>query len=100
MQIVPLQPVPNQDAQALLTNQPCQIHVYDREGDLFFDLAVNNSPIITGRICENKNLLVLNKYFGFLGDFTFYDTAGTDDPVYTGLGTRFVLIYLEPDDIT
>ncbi|MCP1257899.1 phage baseplate plug family protein [Acetobacter lambici] len=29
------------------------------------------------------------------GDLAFADTQGTQDPDYTGLGSRFVLVYAE-----
>jgi hypothetical protein len=57
------------------------------------------SPILSGVLCENVNRLVRNSYFGFLGDLAFLDNQGTSDPFYTGLGTRYSLIYLEPADL-
>jgi hypothetical protein len=43
--------------------------------------------------------MVRETYLGFIGDLSFTDTQGTSDPVYTGLGSRFVLLYLEASDL-
>ena len=53
--------------------------------------------MIGGVICQHTNLIVRNAYFGFIGDLAFLDQQGADDPVWTGLGTRWVLGYIEPD---
>jgi len=63
------------------------------------DVLVGGTTIISGVICENLNRIVRDAYLGFSGDFAWYDTQGTSDPVYTGIGTRFVLLYLTPDDL-
>ena len=100
-QIVPIQPVPNQTTQVVLTGQSCQINIYQSPAALFMDLYVNDEPIKTGAICQDRNRIVRRLYLGFVGDFTFIDTQGTSDPFYTELGSRFLLIYLtaaEADD--
>jgi len=63
------------------------------------DVYVNEVLIIGGVICENKNRIVHSLYLGFIGDLAFFDTQGTDDPDYTGMGARWILIYLAPGDI-
>jgi hypothetical protein len=98
MQIVPLQPVPSQTVKVILNNQVCQINVYQKFFGLYVDILVNNSLIIGGVVCENLNRIVRSKYLGFIGDFTFFDTQGTDDPDYTGLGDQFVFCYIDPTD--
>jgi hypothetical protein len=93
-QTVPLQPVANQTTQIVLAGQNCQISVYQAPAALFMDLLVNDAPIRLGQICQNRNRIVRYLYLGFSGDLIFVDTQGSDDPVYTGLGSRFQLIYL------
>lgn len=66
---------------------------------MFLDLYVANSLIIGGVICENANRIVRSSYLGFVGDLAFFDTQGEEDPIYTGLGSRWVLDYLEPADM-
>lgn len=97
--IVPLQAVPSQTLSANLGNQNCQMRVYQRGDYLFMDVYVNNALIIGGVICQNRNRIVRSAYLSFAGDFIFYDTEGTDDPIYTGLGARFQLMYIPAEDL-
>lgn len=99
MQIVPLQSTPSQTVSVGLGNQQCKINVYQKQPGLFFDLYVAGVVVITGVLCLNLNLLVRNSYLGFVGDLAFVDTQGANDPDYTGLGTRYQLIYLAIGDI-
>lgn len=98
--VIPLQPVPSQTLTALLNQQQTQIVLRQMGDAMFLDLYVDNALIVGGVVCENRNNLVRNSYLGFDGDLIFTDTqAGTDggsDPVYTGLGSQFVLLYLSP----
>lgn len=97
LQLIPLQVVPSQIVNANLGNQNCQMRVYQRGAYLFMDVYVNNVLIIGGVICQNRNRIVRSAYLGFSGDFVFYDTEGGDDPIYTGLGARFQLVYIPAD---
>lgn len=99
MMIVPLNANPNQSLTVGLDNQACQINVYQKGDYVFLDLFVNNARIIAGVICENMNRIVRDLYLGFSGDLVFYDTQGSEDPNYLGLGSRFFLVYLSPDDL-
>lgn len=99
---VPLKPVPNQSTQVVLGGQSCVLHVYQLAYGLFVDVEVNDQLVVAGVICQNLNRVVRSLYLGFSGDLTFWDTAGTDDPqdpVYTGLGARFVLLYLSASEL-
>jgi len=101
---VPLNAVPSQTVTVNLGNQPCQITVRQTRFGLFLDLSVNNALIIGGVLCENLNRIVRDLYLGFAGDLMFLDNQadpGTDgtDPIYTGLGTRYTLMYLEADEL-
>lgn len=97
---IPLQAVSNQTLTVTLNNQVCQINVYWTAYGLFLDLYVSGTFIIGGVICQNENVIVRNSYLGFSGDLMFYDNTGAgNDPVYTGLGTTYSLIYLTPTDL-
>jgi len=39
------------------------------------------------------------QYREFQGDFMFIDTQGDSDPVYTGFESRYVLVYIPPDEL-
>ncbi len=105
--IVPLQAVASQTVSVTLGAQPCTISVYqkvisvqDTTGaiptvtPLFLDLYINGVLTVGGCLCRNTVKLVRDAYLGFVGDLVFYDTEGDADPVYTGLGSRFILVYL------
>lgn len=98
MRIIPLQATASQDLTVQLADQVCQITIRQKAFGLFLDLAVNNTTIVAGVFCQNLNKIVRSIYLGFTGDLCFIDTQGNDDPVYTGLGSRFVLAYIETSD--
>ena len=99
-QLVPLNPVPSQVINTVTTaGQTCTIKIYQKFWGVFCDLFVDNAPIIQGVLCLNANYIVRSLYLGFIGDLAFFDTQGTSDPTYTGLGDRFLLIYLDLDDL-
>jgi hypothetical protein len=55
--------------------------------------------VVTNRICRDRQrLLVDAQYHDFGGDFAFVDTQGEADPAWPGLGSRFLLIYLNDDE--
>ena len=99
MQTVPIQAVANQTLQVQLGTQACSLNIYQQTYGLYVDVYVNNVLIIAGVIAENLNRIVRSVYLGFVGDFAFVDTQGSSDPIYTGLGDRYQLIYLEPADL-
>jgi hypothetical protein len=100
MQVIPVQAIPNQKLQVFLVNQSITINIYQLAYGLFMDVYVGNSLIVAGVICENLNRIIRDLYLGFVGDFVFIDGNGTDtDPVYTGLGAQYQLLYLETTDL-
>jgi hypothetical protein len=98
-QVIPLQPVPNQTTQVILNNQSCQIDIWQSPDAMFFSLSVNDGEVVSGQICQNLNLLIRAPYLGFDGDFLFTDTQGSSDPIYTGLGTRYLLFYYASNEL-
>ncbi len=99
MQLVPIQPLPNQTLQVQLNGQPCTLNIFQYTFGLFMTVYVGDTLIIATVPCENFNRIVRSLYLGFSGDFVFLDLEGTTDPVYTGLGSRYVLLYLTPDEL-
>jgi hypothetical protein len=102
MQVVPLLPQPNQTVQVQLGGQPCTLNIFQQAYGLFMTVYVGQTLIVASVICENLNRIVRSTYLGFSGDFCFFDTQGTTDPIYTGLGdseARYQLIYLEAADV-
>jgi hypothetical protein len=99
MQTVPIQPVPSQTLNITLNDQGVTLVIYQRSTGLYIDIQVGTTVILTGVVCLNDVRIVRDAYLGFSGDLVFIDTQGQDDPVYTGLGTRWSLVYLAPSDL-
>lgn len=98
MQIIPLQPIPSQRLQIVLGNQNCQIAVYMKGDHIYVDVNSNGAIISTTVLAMNMVPLVPTCYLGFQGNLFFIDSQGTNDPVYTGLGSRYQLLYLTEND--
>lgn len=100
MLTVPLAPVPSQTLSVGLDGQVCNISVYTENTGLFFDLALGSVTIRTGMVMlDGARILEDCQYTAFVGDFLCVDTQGETDPVYTGLGSRYQLVYLEAADL-
>ena len=99
MNLVPLQDSPSQDVNVNLNGQFVTLNIRTRATGMYIDVYVNSSLIIGGVICQNLNPIIRDAYLGFSGDLLFIDNQGSDDPSSPGLGTRFQLIYVSPDDI-
>lgn len=106
MQVIPALAVPNQTLTVQLAGQPVRLNIYtgavaaDPFTAVYMDVLVNDAPVIEGVVCLDAVRIVRDAYLGFIGDFAWFDTQGSDNPVYTGLGARWVLIYLEVADLT
>jgi len=99
MQIVPVQATENQSFQVNLNGQATQLNIYAKSTGLFMDVLVNNALIVSSVICEDHNRIVRDNYLGFVGDLCFIDQHGTNDPEYTGIGSRYLLYYLDSADL-
>ena len=99
MQNIPINDVTSQTVKTLLAGQSCKMFIYQLASGLYLDLYVNDVLIVGGVICENLNRIVRDLYLGFIGDLIFQDTQGSLDPSSPGLGTRYLLQYLEVADL-
>lgn len=82
-----------------LDNQACTIRLVQRDSGIYMDLSVSSIPLIQGVPCWYGNKIVRYSYLGFSGDLVFLDLQGEEDPSYDGLGSRFILFYLEAAEI-
>lgn len=114
---VPTAAVPSQNFSVLLDGQACSINVYqlgeDDAAALYMDLAADDAVIFTCRVCRGYGgqpdttapfMAIGRGYLGFLGDFVWIDTQASttqpaEDPVFSGLGTRWVLLYFTQADL-
>ena len=92
-QIIPLAAVASQTLNVQLGSQQCVINLYQKSTGLFFDLVVNGVQIVTAMLCLDRMGLVRQSYLGFIGNLAFVDTQGATVPYYTGLGSRYILVY-------
>jgi hypothetical protein len=99
MLIIPINDVYAQSLRVTLASQSCSINIYQKSTGLYVDLLVSDQLIIGGVLCRDRNFIVLDLYLGFIGDLGFYDTQGFSDPSSPGLGTRFLLAYLQLSDL-
>lgn len=98
MQAIPIKPKPAQTFAITLGNQPCRIYIWTTTNGMFCDLYINDLIVIGGAPCLHGTLVANDAYHGFIGDLVFWDLRGTSDPVYTELGSRYILLYLEASD--
>ncbi len=67
---------------------------------MYADVSIGGVQIITARLVRNIVPWMLSaKYQGFVGDLVIVDTLSNTDPVWTGLGTQYQLVYLAASDI-
>lgn len=98
-QSIPLTPAAaNQQFTTVLDNQTAQFTLTTTEEGLFADIVYNGVSIAAGRLCLDRTNLNSSPYTGLPQGLFFVDLQGTADPVYTGFGTRYLLLYGDPDD--
>lgn len=90
---IPLSAVPSQELAVQLGGQRCRIEVSQKRTGLYLSLYLADVPIVTGVLARDRTWIVRDAYLGFTGDLAFIDTQGVADPDYTGLGTRFLLVW-------
>lgn len=97
---IPLTAVASQRLSIVLGGQNCQINVFQKPDLMYLDLAIDGLSVIRTHACRNRTrMLLAARYYGFIGDLVFEDIIGDADPVYTGLGTRWFLLYVTPDEL-
>lgn len=94
MLTIPLKPIPSQALNVVLAQQYCTINLYQKSTGLYFDLLIDNTPIVTCVIVRDRLNLVSEAYHGFIGNLMIVDLQEKADPQYLGLGERWVLVYL------
>lgn len=97
-QVIPLAATPNQTLKCVLGGQYCTTRLMTTPVGILIDVLVNDSPVVQGVLCLDQNRLIRYPYLGFVGDLVFVDTQGSQDPEYSGLGSRYQLLYLSPGD--
>ena len=92
---IPVQPVPVQNLKVVLGGQNCELLIYQKNQGLFVDVSAGGEAVVNGVLARDAVPLVFRNYIGFVGNLLFIDTQGNQDPVYTGIGSRFALVYID-----
>jgi hypothetical protein len=92
----------NLTADVTTENAATTLQGYDA---LYIDVILAGQQIVTARLVRNLiPIMLTSSYYGFEGELAFVDTqnvglqSGTQ-PVYTGLGTQYQLVYYSPADL-
>lgn len=99
MQIIPLSATPSQIVTCVLNGQNVQVSLYQKTTGMFIDCALNGVVIFSCFQVMTGVNLIQQSYYGFIGGLVMFDTQGTENPSYQGLGTRWVLGYLLPNEV-
>lgn len=97
-QIIPLAALALQQFTCVLDNQQAQFNLTTTDVGLFADIVYNGVSIAAGRLCLDRTNLNSSPYTGLPQGLFFVDLLGTSDPVYTGFGTRYLLLYGNPNE--
>lgn len=95
---IDIQKEPSQIVKVALDLQRVQILIQQKPKGILVDVNLDGEDIVTGVLCLNENPIICREYLGFKGNLFFVDTLGKEDPHYTGLGSRFFLVYLNKDE--
>ena len=87
-------PISDERSQKLTTTlgkQVVDIVLTMRLGKLYADVRANRVPVVSGRVCLNREPIVNEAFRPFDGELYFEDLQGNEDPVFGGLGKRYIL---------
>lgn len=93
MATIALNATPSQEITCTLSGKSCRIWIRQLSTGLYMDLWLNEQPLIMGAICLTEVDIIRNPASPLPGKLYFIDTNGSADPVYTDLGSRFLLQY-------
>ncbi len=101
MQEIPLRATGNQTLQVVLEGQNCSLRLYTRglsDGveTLFCDLSIDQEPVFYGCPCLDGLPMPLYAWLGMTGQLVFVDMEGDEAPRWSGLGSRWKLLYMSP----
>lgn len=101
MQEIPLRATGNQTLQVVLEGQNCSLRLYTRSlsdgvETLFCDLSIDQDPVFYGCPCLDGLPMPLYTWLGMTGQLVFIDMEGDEAPHWSGLGSRWKLLYMSP----
>ena len=104
MEVIPLEATPNQEFSVTLDDQDCWIKLVQRGRRMYLNLTKDDEVIRQGCLCLPCTKL-LGDAADFSGNLYFVDTLAEspeiqEAPQYEELGTRWLLYYLDDDEVT
>jgi hypothetical protein len=87
LDVIQLQPIPNQSTSFLLNGLPYTIDVDTRLDVPYISVFISGAYVLRNR--------ALRSYAPIGFGLQMVDTLGTDDPEYTGFGSRWLLFGLQ-----
>lgn len=87
LMIIPLQAIPNQSVSFALNDIGYTVDISTLLGELYISIWQAGAYVLRNR--------ALRSYAPVGFGLQLADTEGTDDPVYSGLGSRWVLLGLQ-----
>lgn len=87
LMVIPLQPIPNQSRSYVLNDTAYTVDIETRRGGLYISVWQGGDYVLRNRA------LLSYAPVGF--GLQLVDTQGTDDPEYSGLGDRWLLMGLQ-----
>ncbi|GBQ49452.1 phage baseplate plug family protein [Acetobacter ghanensis] len=97
--VIPLGAVAYQSLRVPLSGHAVRLDLQQRGTGLYASVWMDDVPVLAGVLCQDRTWLIRNAAYGMPGDLAFADTQGTQDPDYSGLGSRFVLVYAEGQNV-
>lgn len=91
--VIPIDKLPNQSFDIELEEKRCRFDFITKGVFLYMNLVIDEVEKLNGIICLNNVDLIQYKDIDFNGRLYFLDTQGDLDPIYYGLGTRWLLFY-------
>lgn len=96
--VIPVGAVAYQSLRVSLSGHAVRLTLQQRGTGLYAAVWVDGMAVLAGALCQDRTWLVRHNACALPGDMGFVDTQGTQDPDYTGLGSRFMLVYAERDN--
>jgi len=97
MQVIPLEPIPNQSLTLVLDGNRWSLTIKQAVTSMFADIALNDQPIMQGvRFCVGTPLIPYRYLQGF-GNFLLL-TDNEDLPDWQQFGASQQLVYVSPGE--
>lgn len=91
--IISIDKLPNQSFDVEIDDKRCHFEFITKAFFMYVNISIDEVEKLNGIMCLNKVDMIKYKDAGLEGKLYFEDTQGNLDPIYYGLGSRWILIY-------